>query len=619
LETIDSMLKISCRKYPQRPAFLHKAAGIWRDTTYLDLDRMSDRIAAGLIQFGFAGSEKAAILAPSSPHWIAAYFGILKAGGIVVPIDKELKQAELRHILSDCNAGTIFLDYAYVETLDEIRESLPLLVRAFVLNAPSRNAVSSPLVERALHELAEEWRSLVSCASIPHERADRLEIMAKNILLLLKGACETSPKGSRDQTTFPAGNELIPTKDGKLTTVALEELYRDGDVPPHSRTSHDTALILYTSGTTGRSKGAMLNHGNIVSNIRSIAEHFDLDDSIHTLSFLPINHVFEQVCGILLPLSLGGKISFAESLKKLGDNLIEVKPTFFLGVPAVYKLILDRIMKNIRGRTLSKLLFSLAVTRRLVTSRIRKIFGDGTTFVSGGAPLDPSIAKSLQSLGFRIYQGYGITETSPVISAERPGKTRIGTVGPLLKDVMVRIDRPNDEGVGEILVTGPNVMQGYYRNPLATDEALVEGWYRTGDLGRIDKDGFLSICGRVKNLIVTPNGKNVYPEEVEIELLKSPFIAEAMVYGHMTESHSEEVHAIIYPDQEKLDDYNRETSARPMTETEVEALLRAEVHAACKNLADYKRIKKFTLREDEFPKTTTRKIKRFAVEADIPA
>jgi long-chain acyl-CoA synthetase len=619
LETIDALLKNICRKHPERPAFHYKESGIWHDTTYRDLDSMSDRIAAGLIRFGFTGSEKAAILAPSSPLWVAAYFGILKAGGIVVPIDKELKKAELRHILSDCNAGTIFLDHAYIETLDEIGESLPILSRAVILNVPSQSAVSSPMAEQALNELKKEWRNLVSSTSLPPERAHRLEAMAKNVLQLLEGTNGSSSKKSRDKATFPAGKELLPVMHGKLTAVALEELWQEGDVPSPSRASHDTAVILYTSGTTGRSKGAMLSHGNIISNIRSMADHFNLDDSIHTLSFLPINHVFEQVCGILLPLSLGGKISFAESLKKLGDNLVEVKPTFFLGVPAVYKLLVDRIMKNIRGRALSRLLFSVKVTRRLVTSRIRKMFGEETTFISGGAPLDPSIARSLHALGLRIYQGYGITETSPVISAECPGRTRIGTVGAILKDVLVRIDRPNDEGVGEIVVAGPNVMTGYYRNPPATDEALVDGWYHTGDLGRIDEDGFLSICGRVKNLIVTPNGKNVYPEEVEIELLKSPYIAEAMVYGHMTESHTEEVYAIIFPDQEELDNHNREESATPMTEAKVEALIRAEVHAACKNLADYKRVKKFTLREDEFPKTTTRKIKRFVVEADIPA
>ncbi|MRR34065.1 long-chain fatty acid--CoA ligase, partial [bacterium] len=163
----------------------------------------------------------------------------------------------------------------------------------------------------------------------------------------------------------------------------------------------------------------------------------------------------------------------------------------------------------------------------------------------------------------------------------------------------------------------PNVMQGYYKNPQATEEVLADGWYHSGDLGRMDQDGYLYISGRVKNLIVTPNGKNVYPEEVETELLKSPFIAEAMVYGHRLDAVSEEVHAIIFPSQEALDDYERTHRGAPMTEADVEALMRREVLLAGKNLADYKRVKKFTLREDEFPKTTTRKIKRFAVEADV--
>jgi len=160
-------------------------------------------------------------------------------------------------------------------------------------------------------------------------------------------------------------------------------------------------------------------------------------------------------------------------------------------------------------------------------------------------------------------------------------------------------------------------MQGYFRNPQATAEVLADGWYRTGDLGRLDRDGFLYVCGRVKNLIVTPNGKNVYPEEVENELLKSRFIAEAMVYGHRIDAVSEEVHAIIYPNQDALDDYQRASQSGPLNEADVEELIRGEVRQASKNLADYKRVKKFTIRDDEFPKTTTRKIKRFAVEADI--
>jgi long-chain acyl-CoA synthetase len=252
-----------------------------------------------------------------------------------------------------------------------------------------------------------------------------------------------------------------------------------------------------------------------------------------------------------------------------------------------------------------------------VTARIRKTFAGDTTFISGGAALDPAIAAGLLDFGFTLYQGYGITETSPVISAECPGRTRLGSVGPLLEEVEVRIEDADGEGVGEIVVRGPNVMQGYFRNPQATAEVLADGWYRTGDLGRLDRDGFLYVCGRVKNLIVTPNGKNVYPEEVENELLKSRFIAEAMVYGHRIDEVSEEVHAIIYPNQDALDDYQRTSQSGPLNEADVEELIRGEVRQASKNLADYKRVKKFTIRDDEFPKTTTRKIKRFAVEADI--
>lgn len=187
----------------------------------------------------------------------------------------------------------------------------------------------------------------------------------------------------------------------------------------------------------------------------------------------------------------------------------------------------------------------------------------------------------------------------------------------MFEHVSVKIDKPNAEGVGEILVKGPNVMQGYYKRPEATAEVLRDGWYYTGDLGRLDEQNHLSICGRLKNLIVTPNGKNVYPEEVENELLKSPFIAEAMVYGHKIDAAAEEVYAVIFPDQENLDSYSKEQKKGGLSCADVEGLIRQEVLNASKQLADYKRVKKFTLREDEFPKTTTRKIKRYVVEPEI--
>lgn len=536
MQTIDAIIGESCGRYCAKAALRYKADGVWRDVSYEALWKRSGLIADWLLREGFHTGDHAALLAPSSPEWVAAYLGILRAGGVVVPIDKELKRAELRHILLDSDARAIFSEGAWLEMVQEMAPKLPAL----------------------------------------------------SLVLTL------SPD-------FPKQN---PDSEGP-------------SLPENPRQPHDTAVVLYTSGTMGRSKGAMLSHANILSNIRGASEHLKLDASIHTLSFLPINHVFEQVCGVLLPLTLGGTVTFCESLKKLGENLAEVKPSFLLGVPAVYRMLLERIMKGIGARRLTRYLFSIPLTRPLVRARVRQAFGSGTILISGGAALDPAIAEGLNRLGLTIFQGYGITETSPIISAEHHGARRLGTVGHLLRDVAVRIDSPGEDGVGEIVVKGPNVMQGYYKNPQATAEVLVDGWYRTGDLGRLDGDGFLAICGRAKNLIVTPNGKNVYPEEVENELLKSPFIAEAMVYGHHISPSAEEVHAIIYPDQEALEDHCRERGTCPMSEADVEALLRTAIQAACGVLADYKRVRRFTVRDEEFPKTTTRKIKRFEVEATV--
>lgn len=616
MHTIDSLIRESCQKHSDRPALCYKLAGVWQCMTYGALWELSDRIAAGMLKGGFNAGDHAALLAPSSPQWVAAYLGILKAGGVVVPIDKELKAAELRHILVDCDARFVFSAPPCLDLLLEIFPNIPAL-DCIVTLAPAATDGADSRVVQVMDALIEEWRELVTAVDVPTDRRTTMEVLARQVYRLLCSSSSETAGNAEPADPFEPVERLRNklTREGKL--LPLSTLCHSAPLPEKPRTDSDTAVILYTSGTTGRSKGAMLSHANIVSNIKGAAGHFGLDSSIHTLSFLPINHVFEQVCGVLLPLSLGGKVSFCESLKKLGENLTEVKPTFFLAVPAVYRMILDRITKNVNSRKLSQLLFSVPFTRPIVTSKVRQAFGSGTIFISGGAALDPAIASGMTEFGLSIYQGYGITETAPIISAEQPGARRLGTIGRLLDRVEVRIDGPNDDGVGEIVVRGPNVMQGYYKNPQATAEVLVGGWYRTGDLGFLSEDGFLTISGRVKNLIVTPNGKNVYPEEVENELLKSPFIAEVMVYGHRVGTASEEIHAIIYPEQEALDIQCRIDSNCPMSEADVEALLRVEVQKACNSLADYKRVRKFTIREDEFPKTTTRKIKRFAVEASI--
>jgi len=614
VQTIDRLIETSCRQNADRVALRHKAAGQWQPTTYRQLWDMAARAASGLTGKKLKVGEHAALIAPASPRWIAAYLGILRSGGVAVPIDKELKASELRHVLSDSEARVLFTETGYLETLQEILDDLPKLEKIILLDSDPELKPGNGAVE----DLVDAWKTLVERFKVPEEEVNRLEGMARKVQTVMSGATSSKHRRKNDIDYFAPqrANLAKLVKSGRL--INFDELDPGRVLPENPRQPDDTAVSLYTSGTTGQSKGAMLSHANIASNIEAAIEHFNLDKEMTTLSFLPINHVFEQVCGILLPLSLGGCISFAESLKKLGENLAEVKPSFLLGVPAVYRLVLDRIYRKINSQPLSRFLFSNGLTRSIVAGKVRKSVGENTTFVSGGAALDPSVARGYLDLGLNLFQGYGITETSPVIAAESPGARKVGTVGRLIKGVEVRIDQPNAEGVGEIVVKGPNVMQGYYKRPEATAEVLQDGWYRTGDLGKLE-DGYLSICGRCKNLIVTPNGKNVYPEEVENELLKSPFIAEVMVYGHKVNPTAEEVYAVIFPDQEQLDIYQRDNKKPRMTPAELEDLIRGEVRSAGKQLADYKRVKKFTLREDEFPKTTTRKIKRYVVEPQIEA
>lgn len=618
MRLITEMVGESCVRYADACALRVKAAGKWHEHSYRELWQESDEVAAGLLDWGLKPGERCALIAPSSPAWVKAYLGILKAGGIAVPIDKELKQGELRHILSDCSARLLFTEQKYLDTILDIVADLPDLKKIVQLNLVATPGQElTPKAEAAMASLLKTWRRLAERYQIVSEDMRQLEELAEGVYGLVTPDNGTSVKKK-------AKHLLAHLEDNrqralmKLQPEPVSEFRIKARLPKMECKPDDTAVILYTSGTTGRSKGAMLSHQNITSNIDAALQRFDLDETVRMLSFLPINHVFEQVCGVLLPLSIGGNVSFAESLKQLGNNLAEVKPNFLLGVPAVFRLLLDRMNKNIQSQTVSRTLFSLKLTRPLVLKKIQEALGGSPIFVSGGAALDPAVAAGLQQLGITVYQGYGITETSPIISVEYPGATSLGTAGPPLPGVEIRINQPGNEGVGEIWTKGPNVMQGYYNNPQATEEVLTDGWYHTGDLGRLDENGMLQICGRQKNLIVTANGKNVYPEEVENELLQSPFIAEIMIYGHKVNETVEEVHAMIYPDHDALDAHFLKKN-QSASERDVEEVIRQEVLDYGQNLANYKRVRRFTLREDEFPKTTTRKIKRFVVEADIRA
>jgi len=617
VQTIDQLIQDSCQRHTDKIALQYKNKGQWKPFSYSKLWDAVEKLAAGLHQLGIKEKTHISLLGKSSPRWVAAYLAILRAGCVAIPVDKELKSTELRHILNDSNSEAVFVGQPQLDTLLEVIDDLPQLKKIISIDTPFAELTDQGDTAEAMESLSTLWKDLVKDLEIAPERCQPIEEAAVQAYSILAHQ-EEHPGKIKKPTNFLADSVISRhrlLKEKRL--FSYKDIFHSTPLPAANNKAEDRAVILYTSGTTGRSKGAMLSHRNIVSNIEAASQRFQVDDSMQTLSFLPINHVFEQVCGILLPLSLGGQVSFAESIKKLGDNLNEIKPSFLLGVPAVYRLLLDRIMKNINSKSSSRLLYNFPLTRKIVIAKIQQSLGGKTIFVSGGAALDPTVAAGFHSLGLKLLQGYGITETAPVISAESPFKSKPGTSGEALDGVEILIDNPNSDGEGEIKVKGPNVMLGYYNNEAATAEALVDGWYRTGDLGRIDEDNMLSICGRVKNLIVTPNGKNVYPEEIENQLLKSPYIAEIMVYGHKVGATAEEVYAVIFPDEEALFALAKEQNNGPMSAPEIEALIRREVLAQGKALADYKRVKKFTLREDEFPKTTTRKIKRYIVEPEI--
>lgn len=616
--TLDQVLWQSCQQHAQRVAMREKLGDTWEAVTYGQMAQKARRIAAGILHHGIEPGSHIALLAPPGSSWVTTYFGILAAGCVVVPVDKDLKKAELAHVIRDSEACLIFCTESYLETVLEARHEVDCLQSVVLIQSQMRPRQQEEAAA-ALEKLVGQWQQLVQEFQLPEERIRDLEDRANSVLQLLTSQEQTPAHNKKSKHLFSLRRKLYQKISSGEPVHYLEAFSVDQELPPTQRRPADAAMLLYTSGTTGRAKGAVLSHANITSNIAEIVTLFGLDEHTHTLSFLPINHVFEQVPGILLPLAIGGSISFAQSIKKLGENLAEIQPTFFLGVPAVYRMFYDRLRKQLTRSPLTRSLAALPGAKFFLAAKVRARLGAKTIFVSGGAALDKEVARGLRQWGINLYQGYGITETSPVIAVERLDAQQEGTVGLPLPSVEVAIHHPNKDGVGEIWVKGPNVMQGYYRSPEASAEVLTDGWYHTGDMGYVDPRGFLTICGRVKNLIVTPNGKNVYPEEVEQEILKSVYIQEVMVYGHKLSASSEEVHASIYPDHEALDQYALDHGQRHLSQSQIESLLREEVQQCGRQLADYKRVKKFTVREDEFPKTTTRKIKRFAVEAQIEA
>lgn len=383
------------------------------------------------------------------------------------------------------------------------------------------------------------------------------------------------------------------------------------------------AILIFTSGTTGLTKAVMLSHRNIIANLLAVEKVIPVYENDTFVSVIPMHHTFEATCGFLYPLYRGASIYYPPSLKpnELIATMKEAKVTCLIAVPLLFEKFLAGLQRKIASASIpAKIVFSTISGASLIFkflrkpsfSKIRKEMGLGNLrlTVSGGAALSTKVAQGLEMLGIPILQGYGLTETAPVISANPPERPKNSSVGKPLPGVEVKISEPDENGIGEIVVRGPNIMLGYYNNQNATDEVLKDGWLYTGDLGYIDNENYIYITGRKKSLIVTATGKNIIPEELEEKIITSKWVKEVLVVPRIDPgTKKEEVCALIYPDYELLEQYGINQNIT-LSFSDVEKIFREEIKRINETLPVYKRITKFEVREEEFPKTTTQKIKR---------
>ena len=407
--------------------------------------------------------------------------------------------------------------------------------------------------------------------------------------------------------------QVIPmdrSEEGSLWTL----LERAEPRAPVEIKPDDLALIVYTSGTTGNAKGVMLSHYNLAFDVQAFLEGLDVTADDVALSIIPWHHIFGFTATILGPLCKGAMLIYTDDYKLLPQLMPANRVTILIGVPKLFNAMFQKIEERL-GRGTARLVSKLSpgvIGRKLREGLTGEQF---RFFVSGGAPLDPRTIVGFRRLGFGVIEGYGLTETSPVVSYSTPFNDKPGSVGPPIPGVEVRIAEPNEEGIGEILVRGPNVMQGYYKNPERTKEVLDEGgWFHTGDLGKLDEENWLYIKGRKKNVIVLENGKNVYPEEVEFELGRSRYIEDILIKRGYRGG-KEVVQALVYPDWERL---KREgIASERLTEGEiakVKELLWREISTRGRNLAPYKRVKSredIMVLSEPFEKTNSQDIKRY--------
>lgn len=548
--------------YAEQTALVRILKGQLYPLTYADYLRRVVNFSGGLEATGVSFNDKVLLLSENRPEWAIADYALLSLGAVVVPVYPSLPAAQIEYLARDSGARMIIVsDEKQYQKAVEVSRQVPQLETIVCMDPPAQ-AVSSA----------------VSFAEIEQRGAQVVDA----------------------ESRFRSRIVQIP--------------------PEH------TATFIYTSGTTGEPKGAMLTHHNLLSNVEGSLQVIDAGHTDVFLSFLPLSHVFERMGGHFTAVACGASIFYCETLFTIARDLQLAQPTLMLAVPRLFENMRDRITENVTKmpplrrrifhwafRNASKaaqatrgerrwnpwLRFKHRLADRLVLQKVRALLGGRLRFfVSGGAALSKDTAEFFHALGILILEGYGLTETSPVISVNRPQEYRFGAVGKPIPGVQVRIAED-----GEILCKGPNVMKGYYNKPTETDAAIdPDGWFHTGDLGTIDADGFLRITGRKKDIIVLANGKNVAPVPIEEQLKRSPYISEVVLFG----DEQDVITALVVPQFERVREWAKMQNLTVQSDTEIvqlpelKQLIKKEIDRLSSNLAEFEKVRRFTLLDHPF-------------------